>query len=356
MKVWIYEEKLNSGNTSLILNVSNGKFRSKRSLGIYFKTIPKNEEEKRDKREKLLIAKEILLREELKLLRGDYFIDEHYNSGYDFVEYANRFIENHNIKDKRKFNAVVKELTSFFGKSKIPCSELTENSLSKFAKVLENKFNGETGFGYFNKLKQILKAATSDLHFRQNPALNIRVKQWQHKKLEVLSLDELRLLKETVMPNEEVKRAFLFATRTGLRYVDCLKLKGKNIVNGNVEIVQSKTLVRLSVPLDGDALSLIGSDIRDDANVFNLPSHTSVVKNLNIWAENAGINKRLGFHTARRTFGTTLIKFGNDVSVVSKLLGHTSLVNTQRYVKVCDEMKVAAINKLPSISNNKQSN
>ncbi|MBK6330461.1 MAG: tyrosine-type recombinase/integrase [Bacteroidetes bacterium] len=64
------------------------------------------------------------------------------------------------------------------------------------------------------------------------------------------------------------------------------------------------------------------------------------------------IEKHISWHCGRHSFGTNLIGFGVDVSIASKLLGHTTLANTQRYVRVNDQMKASAISKFPSISNN----
>lgn len=86
-----------------------------------------------------------------------------------------------------------------------------------------------------------------------------------------------------------------------------------------------------------------------DAIGICLAFATGALKWLKKWAEAAGVEKHIGFHTARRTFGTSLITYGSDVSIVSKLLGHTSLANTQRYVKVSEQLKQQAIAKLPSL-------
>jgi site-specific recombinase XerD len=66
----------------------------------------------------------------------------------------------------------------------------------------------------------------------------------------------------------------------------------------------------------------------------------------------AKIDKHISWHCGRHSFGTNLIAHGVDVSIASKLLGHTSLANTQRYVSVNDEMKALAISKFPLFSSN----
>jgi len=64
------------------------------------------------------------------------------------------------------------------------------------------------------------------------------------------------------------------------------------------------------------------------------------------WVKRAGINKKVTWHNARHSFGTNLIFTNTDVLTASKLLGHTSLRHTQRYVDTAEEMKRKSIDRL----------
>ena len=48
----------------------------------------------------------------------------------------------------------------------------------------------------------------------------------------------------------------------------------------------------------------------------------------------AGIEKPLHSHLARHTFATMMLREGVRIEHVSKMLGHTNIVTTQRYAKV----------------------
>ena len=65
--------------------------------------------------------------------------------------------------------------------------------------------------------------------------------------------------------------------------------------------------------------------------------------------QDAGITKRVSFHSARHTFATLLLTYGTDLYTVSKLLGHTNIKTTQIYAKVIDEKKAEAVNLLNGI-------
>jgi site-specific recombinase XerD len=81
-------------------------------------------------------------------------------------------------------------------------------------------------------------------------------------------------------------------------------------------------------------------------NVFILPTANGANKTLKAWIKRAEINKRITWHNARHSFGTNLCYNDVDVLTASKLLGHTSMKHTQRYVNAAEEMKQTATNKI----------
>ena len=81
--------------------------------------------------------------------------------------------------------------------------------------------------------------------------------------------------------------------------------------------------------------------------VFTLPSHTMALKALRRWTKFAGIDKHITFHCARHSFGTnmaaTTAQKGLSIRVVQDMMGHSSLRYTERYTRVMDEQKKAAM-------------
>jgi len=107
----------------------------------------------------------------------------------------------------------------------------------------------------------------------------------------------------------------------------------------------------VTIPLNEDARLLLGERGKPENKVFTLPSHTSALKWLRRWTEDAGITKHITYHCSRHTFGTLLISNDVNLSCVSKLLGHSSVKTTERYTRVNDELKATAVGKLQSIIN-----
>ena len=72
---------------------------------------------------------------------------------------------------------------------------------------------------------------------------------------------------------------------------------------------------------------------------------------LNNVLEAAQIDKKITFHSARRTYATMLLANGANIMTVKELLGHKDINSTLVYAKVMDSSKLTAVNNLPQISN-----
>jgi integrase/recombinase XerD len=319
--------------------------------GLKVKQHPQTEIDKRDKKEKLAIAEEIKHKMYNDLIRGEYHLMEKHHTEKDFFEIAADYIAQHQgLKDIRMFKSALAKLKMFHGKKSLPCFEMTENYMKKFAAFLKQNLNGATPNNYLKKLKQMIKEAIEDKFFREDPTKNITINMKMFRQKAVLTLDERKALWATPCNNDTVKRGFLFCCQTGLRFCDVIGLKWRHIDKDVLNLVQQKTKVPVTVALNGDAIELLGMRQDPDQLIFPLPSHTGCLKWLRIWCKAAGITKRVTWHVARHTFATSLIENGVDVSIASKLLGHTTITHTQLYVRVSEDLKEQAINKLPKIS------
>src|SRR5262249_46842759 len=115
-----------------------------------------------------------------------------------------------------------------------------------------------------------------------------------------------------------------------------------DIKRKSATIVQSKTSRPVDVTLNDDAIKLLGEAGKDASLIFDLPSANGANKSLKAWVKRAGIKKKITWHNARHSFGTNIIASGSDVTIASKLLGHSTLRHTQRYVSIANELKQKA--------------
>jgi site-specific recombinase XerD len=121
---------------------------------------------------------------------------------------------------------------------------------------------------------------------------------------------------------------------------------------------QQKTQTVVGVPINESAWQIIDDKKLHNANELVFPllsaSKTSATQYFRLWTEKAGIPKKIGWHTARHTFGTLALEGGADLYTVSKLLGHTDIATTQVYAKATDKLKREAVEKLPNLELSKK--
>jgi integrase/recombinase XerD len=197
------------------------------------------------------------------------------------------------------------------------------------------------------RFKRVLKKATKDGYFRQNPSEELPAKIGGNKKLkEILTAEEYSKLMNTPCLNHEVKKAFVFSLYTGLRWIDVKSLTWSQIRNNSVSIIQNKTNIPLEIPLHSIAKSTLSE--RKEGLIFHLPTQDRANKILLKWCIDAKLEKHITWHCARHSFSVLLQQKGVDIATIAGILGHTSSKYVhetyKRYIKIDAE---EAIHRLP---------
>jgi integrase len=262
------------------------------------------------------------------------------------------YVDNYTKKDKRNMQGVLNRFNTFLeikGMSNITFGNIESLLIEDFIDYLEANSKGEGASSYFNRFKKMLKQAYRKKLLKEN-ILDFVTKKVKGKarKKDTLTIDELQILASTPIENQEIRRAFLFSCVTGLRWCDLKTLKSGdiNLNNKLLNLRQNKTGEDVTIPLNETALKLIGEINNTNNIVFDLPTSNGANKTLKAWVKRAKISKSITWHNARHSFGTNLIFKNVDVLTASKLLGHTSLKQTQRYVKAAEEMKQFATDQI----------
>jgi integrase/recombinase XerD len=277
------------------------------------------------------------------------------NSGYflqlklksNFFVYYEAYVKSNRKYGNRHLENSLKTFKTFIGKDTISAQAITEKLCRKFQEYLLNKYNGETPSRYFMRFKRVLKKATKDGYFKNNPSEELAAKVGGNKKLkEILTAEEYSKLMSTPCLNHEVKKAFVFSLYTGLRWVDVKSLSWSMIKNNSVSIVQNKTKTPLEIPLHSIAKSTLGE--KKEELVFQLPTQDGANKILKKLCVDAKLEKHITWHCARHSFSVLLQQKGVDVATIAGILGHTSSKYVhdtyKRYIK--SDAK-EAIQKLP---------
>ena len=217
-----------------------------------------------------------------------------------------------------------------------------------------NKCNNNSTLKYIKNLGKIIRICLSNGWIIKNPFVNYKGK--------IKTVNRVYLTEEEVqrMANKsfdidrlsQVRDVFLFCCFTGLAYVDIKKLKISEItkgVDGGLWIFtnRQKTETRSAIPLLPTATQLIKKYSNHPLCInkdmpLPVPSNQKMNGYLKEIAAMCGIDKILTSHIARHTFATTItLSNGEPIETVSKMLGHSSIKQTQHYAKILD-LKVSA--------------
>ena len=181
---------------------------------------------------------------------------------------------------------------------------------------------------------------------------------WNRPALTEEQVEMLYQCKGLKPKEEEVRDLFVLNCNIGQRFSDFISKVNRNTIHVNengievVELIQDKRNHKVIVPITPQAKELL---MKYD---YKLPKYTPTQANyyLGKIAEKAGLTNMvqilseehsdykpemvplyslISTHTARRTFATRCYyKWGVDILTLSKLLGHSTLQQTEEYIKV----------------------
>lgn len=210
--------------------------------------------------------------------------------------------------------------------------------------------SGNTTAKYISNLKKIVFYSIKRGLLKSDPFLGYRIKRTQVL-IVPLAIGELNTISKKYFSVDRlvfVRDKFLFCCYTGLSYSDVCALGEDSIYEGFdnerwLYLKRKKTGVVLRLPILTEAEVIINryrNNKKCMAEGKLLPIFTNQKTNeyLKEIASLCGISRNLTFHMARHTFATTVtLANGVPIETVSKMLGHSSLKQTQHYAKVLDK-------------------
>ena len=200
-------------------------------------------------------------------------------------------------------------------------------------------FKSSTQNQRFNQFAVVLNDAVDNELIASAPSKGVKAPDKGKEEMVYLTLDEIYQMRDwekrdTVKPM--LYRGFLFSCFTGLRGGDISTLKWKHIVEENgitmINLITKKKKIQIRFKLPQQAIDALPERKGKDDNVFtNLRYTAHTNQQLKMWALQCGVLKKITSHTARHSFAVHQLKNGTTMYHLSKLLGHSSSVTTERH-------------------------
>jgi integrase/recombinase XerD len=344
MSVLLRKRKNADGSTSLRLDIYNNGQRTIETLKHLKLVKGSSVMDRETNKQNLQQAESIRVTRAAELEANSYSMVSDAGKKTIITVWMQTFVDGYTKKDKRNMQGALnrfKEYLLEIKKQGLVFGSLTPLHIEDFIDYLESNSSGEGANSYFSRFKKMVKQAYRQRLLKDNVLDFVKRKvKGKAKKKDILTLVELKRLGATPTESNEVRRAFLFSCVTGLRWCDIKVLQWGNIDGNNLSIMQSKTGAEVKIPLNETALKLLEFSYPIKKGlVFNLPTANGANKTLKAWVKRAKIDKAITWHNARHSFGTNLIFNEVDVLTASKLLGHSSMKHTQRYIDASNEMK-----------------
>lgn len=336
-------------------------------LNLFLWQSPRNPIERAENNETLRLAKQIRFERGQQLLEQGEGYRLKKDCNINFLDWMWSYYEAYTKGDKRHIKRAHDVFIDFLNATpeyqkyakRLKPEQLDKEMIEAFTEYLQHRFRGEGPHTLYARFKKIIAAAVDKDVMRKDPChgISITIDNGSLKK-DVLSMDEIKQLITCHYQGESmnIRRAFLFCLRCGLRFCDVKDLTYSNVDFSNrlLKFEQAKTKGHSSasnvvIPLSDGVLELIGKPSVDgmrDELIFPLPSHTMCLKALRHWCKRAGIDKHITWHCARHSFAVNILNNGANIKTVAALLGHSGLKHTEKYTRAVDALKQDAINSL----------
>ena len=341
--------------------------RKREGLNLHLYTNPKTAREKQYNKDTLLLAKRIRAEREQEFLKDREGYRLNFYKNIDFIEFYTNYLQSYTKRDKKSVKQGLTRFTDFLRDTPrynrfiggIKINQIDREMIFAFTEYLQSRSRGTGAKSIYARFKKVFKYAIDNDIISKDPTQGISIKADLNRiSKEILSIDEINKLSKTPYHKKEIQRAFLFCCYTGVRFCDVVALTFKNIDRANnlLKFEQNKTKGRSAnsvviIPINAVILKLIGEPKDEDLNslIFNLPNHYNCVKHLKQWVYKAGINKNVSWHCARHSFAVNMLTNveGVNLKTISKLMGHSKIEMTEKYIKVADDLKRKAIEGLP---------
>ena len=368
--VYLRKRPRRNGTIALYLDICRDGKRTNEYLKMYL--VPeKTREDKQKNKETLKLAEAMRAKRVVEIQSKDFGIDVQTHEDAMFIEVMRKIIDRKDGTTKTSWQNCLAHILKYEPNERITFGEITPQWVRGFRDYLDSEamqwaidtrkrdvepkpISQGTKALMFQKFCSVFNIAMREGIIRINPTAGVERFKEPESDREFLTIEEIKKLRKTPPPNEDLAQAFFFSCLTGLRWSDIVKLKWSEVqewhTGTRIVFTQKKTGGLEYLDLNTQAASMLGERGNPEDRVFPKLGPIQAVRiSIAAWVKSAGINKHITFHCARHTFAVMMLDLGVDIYTVSKLLGHKSIETTQVYAKILDKNKKAAVERIPNL-------
>lgn len=251
------------------------------------------------------------------------------------------------------YNNDISKLISFFKSEGLTLADITSEDLQSFAADLYDLgISARSRRRVISGIKSFFNFLLADRYIEVNPAIKLDTPQVGKKLPEVLTVEEIDAMVESIDLSDSLgirNRAIVETLYgCGLRVSELVNLEISSVyLDEEFLIVRGKGDKQRMVPISSEAIRCIHeylpermqSDIlKGEENILFLNRRGKrltrvmvfyIIKNL---AEQAAIRKKISPHTLRHSFATHLLEGGANLRAIQQMLGHESISTTSVYL------------------------
>ena len=279
-----------------------------------------------------------------------------------FKTFAQSFLDDYMMTARRNFRPDVCRLNKLCDYFKdVDLRTITPLMVERFRKSKLKDGNKRSSCNrYLALMKRMFNVAIQEGYAEENPVQ--KVKLYSEKdtlKEHILKEREEGRLMEAC--SETLSPIIVVALNTGMRKAEILNLKWDQVdlKARRIKVEKTKSGKVRFIPVNNalhNVLNRLGSENGQCPYVFFNPEtmkpYVDMKKGFKAACRRAGI-EGLRFHDLRHTFATRLVAKGADIETIRDLLGHHSIMVTQRYTHSNDDRKRAAVELLSGKAENK---
>lgn len=298
--------------------------------------------------------------------RLDTFLKREAVKEQTFIEYIEqRIFERNDIKEStRKAHTKLLSSLSEFGRI-VTFDQLTRPNVAEYyewllgreitkigmdGKEYKTRMAQPTAWSYMKLLRTYIHDAMIHERISSDPSIGIKVKKGEYEQTRWLTEEEIMKIEDAKLSSGSLVRVrdlFIFSCYSGLAYSDLMDFKPEKLENDG----ENTYLVGKRIKTGQEYIVLILPKAQKilEKYDYHLPTYCNQQYNhrLKDLAKEAGIDKPISSHWARRTAGMLMLNRGVRIEVVAKCLGHSTIRETERvYASILTKTVIKEMKKM----------